>query len=68
MMRTLSLQHVDATSSHDQSIPQILRPECLRVHLPLQDIVRLVRLLQDTRATLIPEVSAEANRNADRQP
>ena len=49
-------RHKVATTSQDESTPQVGGLSCLRLDMEIQDIVRLVRLLEEIRPTLRPQV------------
>jgi hypothetical protein len=57
-------RHDIAASSLDGSSPQVGGPSCLGLRIAIQDIVRLVRLLEETRATLPPQVEPVDHRPA----
>lgn len=50
-----ALRQKDAVTSLDQSTLRVVRPSCLGLRMRTQDIIRLVRLLEETRATMRPE-------------
>jgi hypothetical protein len=53
-----------AITSLDESTLQAVRPLCLPLRMRIQDIVRLIRLLEETRATLRPQVEPVDHRAA----